>query len=178
MVGRWRNSWTEVGRALNSGMVGTMSDLNHWADVVGDDIFKWDRIHARFRNLETFNGTIVDPTHAKYASPRPEDHGSSGPLHVGYAPEWEQDLPLIIDAFIQAGLPQSSDHNSGNPIGLTLAVNTAHKGVRVTAADLLGNAPDNLTVITDAPVQRVLLEGKKTVGVESLGKKCNVRLCN
>ncbi|ODM15622.1 hypothetical protein SI65_08856 [Aspergillus cristatus] len=126
---------------------GARDDYNHWADVVGDDIFKWDRIHARFRNLETFNGTIVDPAHAKYASPRAEDHGSSGSLHVGYAPEWEQDLPLIIDAFIQAG------------------------GVRVTAADLLGDAPDNLTFITDAPVRRVLLEGKKAVGVESLGEK-------
>lgn len=157
---------------------GARDDYDHWADVVGDDNFKWDRIHARLKNLETFNGTIVDPVHAKYASPRAEDHGSSGSLHVGYAPEWEQDLPLIIDSCLQAGLPQNSDHNSGNPIGLTLAINTAHKGVKVTATDLLEDAPDNLTVNTGTPVQKVLLENKKAVGVESLGRQCNVSLCD
>lgn len=53
-----------------------------------------------------------------------------------------------------------------------LCVNSSKKGVRSTAADLLIPQPENLTIVTNAPVQRIILEGKKAVGVESNGKKC------
>lgn len=155
---------------------GARDDYNQWAAVVDDDVFRREHIHQRFKSLEISDGSIPDPTHTKYAAPRAEDHGSTGPLHVGYAPEWEQGLSLLMDAFVEAGLPPSSDHNSGNPTGLTLAVNTANKRVRVTATDLLVGAPDNLTIITETPVDRVLLQGKKAVGVESRGRQCNCSL--
>ncbi|KAJ5595525.1 uncharacterized protein N7459_001733 [Penicillium hispanicum] len=46
---------------------------------------------------------------------------------------------------------------------MALTINSSGKGMRSTAVDLLVGAPENLVVVTDAPVQRVLLEGKKAV---------------
>jgi choline dehydrogenase-like flavoprotein len=94
-------------------------------------------------------------------------------LHVGYAREWEKDLTELLDVFEEAGFPLNPDHNSGNPIGMSVLINSAHKGLRSTAGDLVKQKLDNLTIITGAPVQRVLLDGLKAVGVESNGTKCN-----
>lgn len=160
--------------AINFGVysVGARDDYEEWARIVGDDDYRWEHIQARYKSLETFHGDIPPGVDKKYAAPKASDHGSSGPLHVGFAAEWERDLPPLLDVFEQAGFPLNPDHNSGNPIGMSVLINSAYKGVRSTAGDLLASPPENLTIVTDAPVQRVILEGKKAVGVESNGKKC------
>ncbi|RAH51014.1 GMC family oxidoreductase [Aspergillus brunneoviolaceus CBS 621.78] len=159
--------------AINFGVytVGARDDYDQWAALVGDEAFGWDRMRRRFCGLETFDGAIVDPKNVKYASPQALNHGSTGGLRVGFAREWEQDLPLMLDVFEQAGLARNPDHNSGDPIGMGLIINSSHNGRRVTATDLLEGVPDNLTIITEAPVQRVILEGTKAVGVESNGRQ-------
>jgi choline dehydrogenase-like flavoprotein len=129
-------------------------------------------MQPRFRRLEAFDSTIAEPKNAKYAGPKSSDHGSQGALRVGFASEWEQDLPLMLDVFEQAGLVRNPDSNSGNPIGMALMVNSADRGRRITAADLLDTAPDTLKVITRSPVQRIALEGKKAIGVKCNGKQC------
>ncbi|KAB8276084.1 hypothetical protein BDV30DRAFT_235924 [Aspergillus minisclerotigenes] len=159
--------------AINFGVytVGARDDYEEWARVVGDDAFRWEQIQSRFKALETFHGDLPAGVDAKYAAPRAEDHGSSGSLHVGFASEWEKDLPPLLDVFEQEGFPFNPDHNSGNPIGMSVLINSAYKGVRSTAADLLKPKPENLTIVTDAPVQRLVFDGNKAVGVESNGKK-------
>ncbi|KAH7316640.1 hypothetical protein B0I35DRAFT_451591 [Stachybotrys elegans] len=159
--------------AINFGVytVGARDDYEEWARIVDDDAYRWDKIQARFRRLETFHGELPAGIDGKYANPKAEDHGSSGPLHVGYAGEWERDLPPMLDLFEEAGFPLNPDHNSGNPIGMSVLVNSSHKGRRSTANDLLTPNPDNLTIITTSPVHRILLEGSKAVGVESNGTK-------
>jgi choline dehydrogenase-like flavoprotein len=159
--------------AINFGVysTGARDDYDEWASIVGDETFSWKNIQSRFKNLETFNGTIGVAENQKYASPKADDHGTKGVLGVGYASEWDQDLPLLLDVFEQAGFPRNDDHNSGNPIGMGLCINSAAKGVRTTAADLLlGHT--NLVTVTNSPVSRVIMEGKKAVGVEANGKKC------
>lgn len=160
--------------AINFGVysVGARDDYQEWARITGDESFAWDSIQRRFKELETFHGEIPDGVAKKYADPKMEDHGSKGPLHVGFAQEWEKDLTELLDVFEQAGFPLNPDHNSGNPIGMSVLINSAHKGLRSTAGDLVKDKLDNLTIITGAPVQRVLLEGTKAVGVESNGTKC------
>lgn len=160
--------------AVNFGVysVGARDDYDEWARIVGDDAFRWDKIQPRFKSLETFHGDLPPGIDRKYAAPKPEDHGTSGPLHVGYAGEWEEDLPGMLDLFEEAGFPVNPDHNSGNPIGMSVLINSCHKGLRSTASDLLTPAPDNLTIVTSSPVQRVILEGNKAVGVESNGTTC------
>ncbi|KAE8154984.1 hypothetical protein BDV25DRAFT_135320 [Aspergillus avenaceus] len=159
--------------AINFGVysVGAQDDYEEWARVVGDDAYRWKNIQSRYKALETFHGDLPAGIDSKYASPRPENHGSSGPLHVGFASEWEQDLPPLLDVFEQAGFPLNPDHNSGNPLGMSVLINSSYKGVRSTAADFLKPQPENLKIITNAPVQRLVLDGKKAVGVESNGQK-------
>ncbi|KAJ6188054.1 hypothetical protein N7519_002962 [Penicillium mononematosum] len=159
--------------AINFGVytVGARDDYNEWASAVGNDTFGWKEMQTRFKNLETFNGGVTLPENKKYASSVASDHGNSGDLRVGYAEDWERDLSLSLDAFEAAGHKLNLDHNSGNPLGMAATINSAHKGKRTTAVDLLSGAPDNLVVVTDSPVQRILVQGKKAVGVETQGKQ-------
>ncbi|KAI1503591.1 hypothetical protein F5X99DRAFT_374886 [Biscogniauxia marginata] len=159
--------------AINFGVYsyGARDDYDEWARIVGDDAFRWEAIQTRFKNLETFHREIPPSIDKKYAAPMESDHGSSGPLHIGFAAEWESDLPPLLDIFEKSGFPINPDHNSGDPIGISVLINSAVKGLRSTAKDLITPKPENLTVVTNSPVQRVILEGKKAVGVESNGKK-------
>ncbi|KAK7433184.1 hypothetical protein QQZ08_000116 [Neonectria magnoliae] len=159
--------------AINFGVytVGARDDYEEWARIVGDDAYRWDKIQPRYKSLEKFHGELPSGIHSKYAAPKPENHGTSGRLKVGFAAEWEKDLPPMLDLFEDAGFPLNPDHNSGDPIGMSVLVNSSNKGLRSTASDLLTPVPENLTIITSSPVQRVVLEGTKAVGVESNGKK-------
>ncbi|KAH7196495.1 uncharacterized protein B0J16DRAFT_326053 [Fusarium flagelliforme] len=159
--------------AINFGVysVGARDDYEEWARIVGDDAFAWNKIQKRFKSLETFHGALPEGIDKKYAAPKNEDHGSQGKLHVGYAAEWETDLPPVLDLFEDAGFPLNPDHNSGNPLGMSVLINSSYKGRRSTANDLLEPKPENLTVLTDSSVQRVILEGNKAVGVEVGDKK-------
>lgn len=160
--------------AINFGVytVGAKDDYEEWARIVGDNEFAWNQIQKRFKALESFHDDVPAGVGAKYAGAKASDHGKSGPLHVGFASEWERDLPEMLDIIEDAGFPLNPDHNSGNPIGMSVLINSSHKGVRSTSNDLLTPQPENLTIITNAPVQKVILEGKKAVGVESNGNKC------
>ncbi|KAL5618043.1 hypothetical protein FOVSG1_000265 [Fusarium oxysporum f. sp. vasinfectum] len=159
--------------AINFGVysIGARDDYEEWARIVDDDAYRWDKIHDRYKSLETFHGELPEGVDKKYAAPKAEDHGSEGKLHVGYAGEWEKDLPPVLDLFEKAGFPLNPDHNSGNPLGMSVLINSSSKGRRSTANDLLEPKPENLTVLTDSTVQKVLLEGNKAVGVEVNGKK-------
>ncbi|PKS06064.1 hypothetical protein jhhlp_007898 [Lomentospora prolificans] len=152
--------------------VGPKGDYDEWARLVGDQAFSWKNMQARLKTLETFHLELPAGVDPKYASPRPGDHGDSGPLDVGYAREWEEDLVPLLGLFEDAGYPLNQDHNSGNPLGMGLVINSAHAGLRSTAADLLKNVSEkNVTILTDTAVQRVVLDGKKVIGVESSGKR-------
>lgn len=158
--------------AINFGVytVGARDDYDEWARQVGDESFAWGPMQARFKGLESFHQS----EHAKfsaYATPKPDHHGTSGPLHVGYANEWEPDLPPLLDTFKGAGWKLNPDHNSGDPTGLSVLITTSHKGLRSTAKDILASAGPNLTIVTDSPVQRLVLDGTRAVGVETAGGK-------
>ncbi|KGO42353.1 Glucose-methanol-choline oxidoreductase [Penicillium expansum] len=157
------------GSAINFGVytVGARDDYNEWASIVDDDTFGWKEMQTRFKNLETFNGSVTLSENQKYANSVASDHGNSGVLHLSYAEDWEKDLSLSLDAFKAAGHKLNLDHNSGNPLGMAATINSAYKGKRTTAADLLSSAPENLVVVTDSPVQRILMQGKKAVGIET-----------
>jgi choline dehydrogenase-like flavoprotein len=159
--------------AINFGVftIGARDDYEEWARIVGDDAFRWEPVQARLKQLETFHSTLPGGVSSKYAAPKASDHGSSGPLHVGFPKECEADLVPLLDAFEQAGYPLNPDHNSGNPLGMSLLISSAHQGKRSAAQDLLVPCPENLTILTESPVQRVLLEGKRAIGVESNGKR-------
>ncbi|KAI4591737.1 hypothetical protein KJ359_012660 [Pestalotiopsis sp. 9143b] len=159
--------------AINFGVytVGARDDYDEWARLTGDEAFGWDRTQARYKALETFNGKLPPNIDARYAAPKDADHGFSGPLKTGYAAEWEEDLPPMLDIFQKAGYDLNLDHNSGNPLGMSVLINTAANGLRSTSRDLLAPKPENLTILSNSPVQRIVLDGKKAVAAESNGHK-------
>lgn len=160
------------GSAINFGVytVGSQDDYDLWAAEVDNDEFSWNKMQRRFKNLETFAGTMDLTERQKYVQPESTNHGNNGCLRVGYAKDWDSDLTMVLDAFEEAGVQRNFDHNSGNPLGFGLCINSASKGIRSTAADLLFEASDNLTIIPDSPVQRVIMDKNKVVAAETNGK--------
>ncbi|KAI0185515.1 hypothetical protein EV127DRAFT_396759 [Xylaria flabelliformis] len=156
--------------AINFGVysTGARDDYEEWARIVGDSSFSWDHMQRRFKNLESFDPALPPGVSAKYAAPKAADHGFAGPLKLGYASEFEDDFPHMLDIFEKAGWPLNPDHNSGNPIGMATVINSAQCGLRTTANDLLTPKPENLTILTKASVQRlIIVEGTRVVGVEA-----------
>lgn len=99
-------------------------------------------MQARFKRLETFHTGLPEGVDTEYANSHPNNHGTNGALHVGYAGQWEKDIIPVLDVFKQAGFPLNPDHNSGNPLGMVVLINSACNGLRTTAADLLTPRPE------------------------------------
>ncbi|KAI1761308.1 GMC oxidoreductase [Hypoxylon sp. FL1150] len=153
--------------AVNFGVfsVGARRDYDEWAARAGGDgAFAWEAMRRRFRSLESFDPTPPPGVGARYAAAKAEDHGDAGPLRTEFPDEVEADTLPMLELFEEVGFPPNPDHNSGDPIGVALGINSSSKGLRSTAADLLTPVPENLTIVTDSPVQRVLLEGKRAAG--------------
>ena len=74
----------------------------------------------------------------------------------------------MTDVFNEVGYRANPDGNSGNPIGFSIAPNSAYKGLRTTSADMLVDAPSNLRILTGAQVTRVIFQGKTAVGITTL----------
>lgn len=111
-----------------------------------------------------------------------EFHGSGGPLFVRDAPTENTLYDLFIEAGQQAGHPISQDFNGADQEGVGRFPCTIKNAKRWSsaAAFLKPNLKrPNLEVITDAHVNRVILEGNKATGIEYVRKnKLNVVLAN
>ncbi|KAK1829341.1 hypothetical protein QBC39DRAFT_392602 [Podospora conica] len=159
--------------AINFGVftIGASGDYDEWARLVDDDAFSWPEMQARLKKLETFHRQVPPGINAStYASPLASNHGSSGPLHVSYAAEWESDLPPLLSAFHSAGYPLNPDHNSGNPLGMSVLISSAHAGLRSTARDLLLSLPPNVAIQTNTTVRRLVFsptDPTLAIGVET-----------
>ena len=83
---------------------------------------------------------------------------------------WDPGFGEYLD-IVTARYTKNLDHNSGNPIGMSVGQACALDGRRITASDaFLSAAPANLTIITDAAVEKILFEGRRAVGVRILEK--------
>ncbi len=98
-------------------------------------------------------------------------HGTGGPLNVADVRDPNPLSQVFIEAAKQAGLPYNPDFNGSEQEGVGLYQVTQKDGRRWSSARaFLENARSrpNLTVLTGARATRVLLEGKRAVGVEIL----------
>jgi len=98
-----------------------------------------------------------------------ERDSTAGPVSVEYAQRWEGFLPDLVRGVEEHGWMVNRDLNSGDPIGVGFGPAAAREGVRVTAKTAyLDGAPGNLRVRAGVQIARVLFEGKRVVGVESV----------
>ena len=96
-------------------------------------------------------------------------HGDAGPLNVMDLRSPNRFGPVFVQAARQAGYPENHDFNGASQEGVGLYQVTHKNGERFSAAKAY-LAPNrkrpNLHVITEAHATRVLMEGRRAVGVQ------------
>lgn len=147
------------GSSSINGMVyvrGHARDFDTWAEMGAKG---WDYAHVLpyFKRMENAHGG--------------EDgwRGTDGPMHVKRGTRLNPLYQAFIDAGREAGYPVTDDYNGRQQEGFGPMEMTVHNGFRWSAANAyLRPARDTKRVklVTYALAQRVLLDGKRAVGVE------------
>jgi choline dehydrogenase-like flavoprotein len=135
---------------------GNPKDYDGWK-AIGCDGWGWDDVLPYFLRAED---------NERGAS---ELHGAGGPLRVSEGRSRYETMGAFIEACVQAGIEATEDFNGPQQDGAGWYQVTQRDGMRCSAAvAYLHPAMDrsNLTVETDAHVTRLLLDGKRAVGVE------------
>lgn len=141
---------------------GMPEDFEEWA-AAGNPEWSWPKVLPHFMALENdldFGGVF---------------HGHDGPIPIR---RWrpEELTPVqqsFLDGVLAAGYPYTEDHNSPTSTGVGPAPST-RRDSRVRVSTAMGyltpevRARDNLTIISGAVVNRVLLDGTTARGVEVL----------
>ena len=134
---------------------GHPSDYDRWA-AEGNAGWSWDEVLPWFRKAE-HNERGADAF-----------HGADGPLNVMDLRSPNRFGPVFVEAAKQAGYPENHDFNGPEQEGVGLYQVTHKDGERFSAAKAY-LAPNrhrpNLHVVTGAHATRVLLEGRRAVGV-------------
>jgi choline dehydrogenase len=138
---------------------GQRGDYDDWAALPGCQGWSYDELLPYFKRPEHFEVESGNPY-----------HGNDGELNVTNV---AMKYP-ISEAYIQAaesiGIPRLDDLNTETPSGIGYMQVTMKDGRRWSSADAF-LAPDvrkrpNLTITLKAIARRVLLDGKRAVGVE------------
>ncbi|EER59641.1 glucose-methanol-choline oxidoreductase [Acidovorax delafieldii 2AN] len=135
---------------------GQHADYDHWA-AQGNPGWGWEDVKPYFVRAEN-NERGADAW-----------HGQGGPLNVADLRATHRFSRLFTEAGVQAGFPLNPDFNGATQEGVGLYQVTHKNGERHSVAKGYLtphlNRP-NLQVITGAQATRVLLQGRRAVGVE------------
>lgn len=166
------------GSTTVNGMIyirGQREDYDRWRDL-GNQGWGYDDLLPYFRKLESFE-LLADPKSGRHlklggkplvTQVNPAFHGTSGPVSIGQL----RSVNPICDVFIEAaqaeGIALNADFNGPTQAGVGYYTYTQKGGERVSAeAAYLDpvRARPNLTVLSERRVTRILMEGKRAVGV-------------
>ncbi len=95
--------------------------------------------------------------------------GVDGPMHVKRGDKLNPLYQAFIDAGREAGYPVTQDYNGQQQEGFGAMEMTVHNGFRWSAANAYlrpARKTGRVKLVTHAFAQRIILEGKKAVGVE------------
>jgi choline dehydrogenase-like flavoprotein len=135
---------------------GQKEDYDHWA-ALGNDQWSFDKVLPYFKSTQHQERGESDL------------HGINGALNVA---DSRSKMPVgddFIKAAHQAGYPLNDDFNSKLQEGVGYYQVTQKNGQRhsAAAAFLTPNlSRQNLTVITDALVQKIIIENKVAIGIK------------
>jgi choline dehydrogenase len=146
-------------------MRGQARDYDTWAELTGDDSWRWDQVLPTFR--------------------KSEDHHNGGDEFHGGGGEWRVERQRlsweILDAFreaaAQVGIPKTEDFNRGDNEGCGYFEVNQKKGLRWSAARAFLKSAEgrkgNLDIMTGCHVKRLRIEstesGRRCTGVEFTG---------
>jgi choline dehydrogenase len=134
---------------------GQAEDFDHWRQL-GNAGWSFDDVLPYFKRSE---GRIGEVT---------ELHGAAGPLAVSDLGDRHELCEAYIQASTELGIPRTEDFNGPEQEGVGYYHVTARRGRRCSAAVAFlrpAMKRPNLRVITGAQVERVLLAGRRAVGV-------------
>ncbi|GAB3585603.1 GMC family oxidoreductase [Calidifontibacter terrae] len=135
---------------------GNRADYDQWA-TDGATGWSYDEVLPYFKRAEA-NELHHD-----------DFHGTDGPLTVSESRSMNPLCDAWVEAAIDAGFTHNQDFNGADQLGVGRFQVTQRGGMRCsTAVAYLHPVMDrpNLTVLTNAHTNRVLLEGTRAVGVE------------
>ncbi|KAF1845989.1 GMC oxidoreductase [Cucurbitaria berberidis CBS 394.84] len=149
--------------------VGPRDDYDEWASIVGDERFAWSNVKNVLKRISNLDTRIPDQTMNHRINAKPHNHSTSGNLDLTYGESWLPDVGDIFTAAEQSGHRINPDVNNGDPIGMGMGSVCIAKGIRATSSSAyLSRTPPNLRVLVNTPVARVLFDGKRAIGVESI----------
>jgi choline dehydrogenase len=141
-------------------MRGQREDYDNWAHITGDRDWSWDSVLPVFKRSEDHHGGAN------------QWHGAGGEWRV----EKQRLKWKILETFAQAaqenGLPATDDFNRGDNTGVGYFDVNQRSGIRWNASKAFlrpAMKRSNLTIITGAHTQRLVMEGKRCTGVEYRG---------
>ncbi len=148
------------GSSAINGMIfqrGNPMDYEKWASLPG--LERWDYAHCLpyFKRMETC------------LAGADEYRGGEGPLVLERGPASTPLFDAWFEAAQQAGYPLTDDVNGRRQEGFGMFDRNIHRGRRLTAAHAYlrpATRRPNVEVVSRALATRVVLEGKRAVGVE------------
>ena len=145
-------------------MRGQRQDYDDWAALPGCDGWSYATMLPYFKKSENFEAGPADDYHAK-----------GGELNVEHVQMKYPITDAYIEAAVSVGIPRNDDINGERQEGIGYVQVNMKDGRRWSSADAF-LSPEvrrrpNLTIVTHAIARRVLLEGKRAVGVEYQDKK-------
>ncbi|KAJ2983908.1 hypothetical protein NQ176_g346 [Zarea fungicola] len=143
---------------------GSRDDMDSMVKFTGDDSWGWDKVKERYRRLTTYNMDIHQD-YKPYIEPNVADVGKQGQLRIGYPAVYDPEITGLVDVFLDNGVSIRKNANDGNPLGIAIYPVTSHRGRRSTSADLLHSSSQNLVVLTNCTIHRVLFEGRTATGI-------------
>jgi choline dehydrogenase len=159
-------------------MRGQSRDYEHWAEVTGDEAWRWQPCLADFKAHENHHklDAALAPDFARQHGGTRDDFAQ---LH-GHGGEWRIEKQRlrweVLDAFaqaaVQAGIPATPDFNTGNNEGVGYFEVNQKDGWRWNASKAFlrpAQQRSNLTVWTETQVQALQLAPQPDGSMRCLG---------
>lgn len=158
----WPRGKVMGGSSAMNGMIyvrGHKTDYDAWA-LAGCYGWDWDNVLPYFKKSEDYD--------------KGEDayHGVGGPLRVTTEYQAHPLMPALIDGALEAGIPFNPDYNGAEIEGISMIQFNTRDGKRAsTSAAFVDPVHDraNLTVVSGARAEKVIIKDGTAVGVTLVG---------
>lgn len=130
-------------------------DYDTWAQM-GARGWSWQDVAPLFNRIEDFETRGA------------QGRGNGGPLHVSIVPDQNPLYDALFKAAAEAGYRVNPDYNSKDQEGISKTQASIKRGRRMSVSHCYlepAKRRQNLRIVTEASVRRVLLEGRRSVGV-------------